>query len=336
MSTEIIVEIGNSHEGSLGIARSFIDMAKSSGAEIVKFQMHIAKFEGVTTEPFRVNFSHQDNSRAEYWDRVNFSDEGWRNLSNYCDEIGIEFMCTPFSIEAAKRLLKITGIRRWKIGSGDAANLPLLDFLSSTELPLIISTGLISWEEILIIKKRLELRKAWDRTTLMHCVSIYPTPYELSALNVIDELKKLTSNIGLSDHSGQLAPGIIGITKGARLLEVHLTPHQKFFGPDVTSSLTYEELCDLVSFRNSYNKIMGNPLNKNDLFELSRETALLFRKGIYWSRNIKKGEIIDITCFSFLKPSVGVDAIHFEEFLGKTLAREVKAGNHLERHDICD
>lgn len=334
MSTEIIVEIGNSHDGSLGIARSFIDMAKSSGSDIVKFQMHMAKFEGLANEPFRVKFSHQDISRAAYWERVDFSDAGWQNLSDYCDELGIEFMCTPFSIEAAQRLLKLTSVRRWKVGSGDAANLPLLDFLISTGLPMIISTGLVSWEEILLIKNRLELKNAWDRTTLMHCVSMYPTPHDFSALNILDELNALTRNFGLSDHSGTLAPGIIGITKGIQLLEVHLTPHEKFFGPDVSSSLTYSKLCELVQFRNVYDELMSHPRSKAELFDKSKETARLFRKGIYWASDMYSGDTIEISSLNFLKPSQGVDSIYFENFLGKQLVRDVKAGTPLNKDDL--
>jgi N,N'-diacetyllegionaminate synthase len=336
MSTEIIVEIGNSHEGSLGIARSFIDMAKSSGAEIVKFQMHMAKFEGIASEPFRVSFSHQDKTRADYWDRVDFTDDGWRNLSDYCDQLGIEFMCTPFSVEAAKRLLKLTGIRRWKVGSGDAANLPLLDFLVSTDLPLIISTGLISWEEILLIKDRLELQNAWNRTTLMHCVSMYPTPLEFSSLNILDDLKTLTPRFGLSDHSGDLAPGIIGITKGVRILEVHMAPHEMFFGPDVSSSLSHQILCQLVRFRDSFSRISANSHSRNELLELSKETSRLFRKGIYWAKDQTPGEIVDLNSFSFLKPSSGVDSIHFESFLGKKLARKVQSGMPFLESDVHD
>ncbi len=336
MSAEIIVEIGNSHEGSLGIARSFIDMAKSSGAEIVKFQMHMARFEGMASEPFRVNFSHQDISRADYWERVDFTDDGWRNLSDYCDQLGIEFMCTPFSIEAAERLLRLTGIRRWKVGSGDAANLPLLDFLVSTELPLIISTGLISWEEILLIKKRLELRNAWSRTTLMHCVSMYPTPLEFSSLNILDELKTLTPRFGLSDHSGDLAPGIIGITKGVQILEVHMTPHEMFFGPDVSSSLSHQFLCQLVNFRNSFSVISANPHSRNELFQLSEGTRKIFRKGIYWAKDQNVGEIVDLDSFSFLKPSNDVDSIHFEAFLGKKLSRKVQSGMPFLESDVYD
>ncbi len=336
MSAEIIVEIGNSHEGSLGIARSFIDMAKSSGAETVKFQMHMARFEGIAGEPFRVNFSHQDISRADYWERVDFTDDGWRNLSDYCDQLEIEFMCTPFSIEAAERLLRLTGIRRWKVGSGDAANLPLLDFLVSTELPLIISTGLISWEEILLIKKRLELRNAWSRTTLMHCVSMYPTPLEFSSLNILDDLKTLTPRFGLSDHSGDLAPGIIGITKGAQILEVHMTPHEMFFGPDVSSSLSHQFLCQLVNFRNSFSVISANPHSRNELFQLSEGTRKIFRKGIYWAKDQNVGENVDLDSFSFLKPSNDVDSIHFEAFLGKKLSRKVQSGMPFLESDVYD
>jgi N-acetylneuraminate synthase len=335
MSSQIVVEIANTHEGSLGIATSLVEMAADTGADAVKFQMHLGEHEGILDEAFRVNFSMQDQTRRDYWNRVNFRDQDWAFLSNFCREKKIEFMCTPFSIEAAKKLLLLTEIKRWKVGSGDASNFPFIDFLISTKLPLIISTGLLSWQEILILRKRLQNSGAWDRTTLMHCVSMYPTPLESASLNLLEDLQALGGKIGLSDHSGKLTPSLYALSKGVDVIEVHMTPHPQFFGPDVTSSLTPSSIQRIVNYKNELQIIQNNPMPKSALYSASSENRLLFRKGIYWKRDANAGEKVSIQDFSFLKPSHEIDAIDFEIYVGKTLKRKVSSGKPLSSEDFC-
>lgn len=325
MRTEIIVEVGNSHDGSLGIAKSFVDMAVSAGASTVKFQMHLAQYESSDSDEFRVRFSDQDSTRVEYWNRVSFTPHQWGIISDYCDSKEIEFLCTPFSIEAASILLEVTSIKRWKVGSGDAVNFPLIDFLAESQLPLIISTGLISLDELSLLKERLENLGAWNRTTLMHCVSQYPTPLENSALNMIDELKSFGCNVGLSDHSGQLAPALTAISQGVPLIEVHMTPHSQFFGPDVSSSLKPEEIQFLCNYAQDFNLMMSNPKDKMSLFEDASNVRRLFRKGIYWKENLAAGTKIQYSDLVFLKPCQEIDAMNFEEVIGKVLKNNVHA-----------
>lgn len=326
MQTEVIAEIGNSHEGSLGVAKSFIDMAVTAGASVVKFQLHLAEFESSSSDEFRIKFSDQDKSRIDYWNRVAFTPEQWSILSNYCGEKKIEFLCTPFSIEAAEILMGFTNIKRWKVGSGDAVNFPLIDFLVETGFPLIISTGLVSWEELLKLKARLIRNNAWSRTTLMHCVSEYPTPLSRSAINIIEDLRNLGCSVGLSDHSGSLSPSLLGIASGISLLEVHLTPHHTFFGPDVSSSLTPEQLKIITQFSCDVATINKNPRSRNELFGDSERTRKLFRKGLYWKMDLAKGSTVQYSDLSFLKPSQHIDAMDFESVVGKRLRTNVTKG----------
>ena len=225
MSLDLIVEVGNAHEGSLGIATSFVDIVKSTGAKCIKFQMHLPEFESSENEPFRKKFSAQDKTRVDYWNRVSFSFEEWKYLVSYTKGADLEFLCTPFSVEAAKWLFENAEMQRWKVGSGEATNFPLLSFLAESKLPILISTGLVSWNELLKIREFLSARRAWERVTLMHCVSQYPTPLEFSALNLIDDLRKLDVNVGLSDHSGDVAVALRAKSIGVNTIEVHVTPH---------------------------------------------------------------------------------------------------------------
>ena len=323
MKSKIIAEIGNLHEGSLGIALSFIEMLSESGVDIIKFQMHIGEFEGIPEETFRVPFSPQDKNRQKYWERTAFTDREWTLISDYVSELGMEFLCTPFSVEAAKRLLDLTNIKRWKVASGDAVNLPLLDFLLTTNLPLVISTGLISQEEIEILKIRLTKRGNWAETTLMHCISEYPTALHRSSLGQIKELENLGCKVGLSDHSGSTTPSLYAISKNLEFIEVHMTPHKKFFGPDVSSSLTPEEISTIVKYRNELQIIEDGEISKAQIFADSEKTRKLFRKGIYWAGSFLAGHICTIQDLKFLKPVAEMDSVDFESILGKRLISDV-------------
>lgn len=331
---ETIIEIGNSHEGSLGIAASFVDMAKTTGAKVVKFQMHLANFEGTSEEPFRADFSMQDNNRQDYWRRVNFTEEEWIKLANYVESSQMEFLCTPFSKRAACFLFDRKLVKRWKVGSGDAANFPLLDYLASTGLPIIISTGLVSWSEILKIKEFLTKRRAWSRTTLMHCVSKYPVPLEEVSLNLIEELRSLECAVGYSDHSGNIAVALKAIALGIDLLEVHMTPHRLFFGPDTSSSLTPDEIREILNISEHWQILEKKYNPKSALYEASERTRSIFRKGIYWAESLESGTVITLDHLQFLKPCLDVDSIHYEDIIGRRVLQSVIRGRPLRLEEL--
>lgn len=331
---DFIVELGNTHEGSLGIATSLVDMAYVAGATTVKFQMHLAEHEGTPTEPFRTSFSKQDISRQEYWRRVNFSEEEWLILADYVSSKSMEFLCTPFSVEAASFLFEHKLVRRWKVGSGDASNFPLLEFLSSTGLPLIISTGLVSWDEILDLRNFLNSRGVWDKTTLMHCVSSYPVSLDRISMNVIDDLRALGCRVGYSDHSGNVSAGLLAVSKGVECLEIHMTPHRLFFGPDVTSSLLPEEVALLIRICQDWQTMSANPHTRDDLYGEVTQTASLFRKGIYWASDMGPGMSIQLKDLKFLKPSHEFDAIDYQQVIKSRVARQVLKGQPVQRGDL--
>jgi N,N'-diacetyllegionaminate synthase len=331
---EVIVEIGNSHEGSLGIAKSLIDMALSAGATVVKFQMHIPEAEGIPSEPFRVKFSDQDLNRQEYWKRVNFTTDQWKIIANYCEQKKIEFLCTPFSVESATILFENNLVKRWKVGSGNATDWPLIDYLTSTKLPLVISTGLISSEEILTLKNRLISAGAWGYTTLLHCVSKYPVSIEHIDLHLMESLMELGCRVGYSDHSGNVQVGILALARGASIVEVHMTPHKMFFGPDVSSSLLPEEVSELIKFSNLLELMSGKGRTKEIHFEEVKELRKIFRKGIYWANNVKPGQSIKVSDLKFLKPVNDFDVVDFESLIGKKAKKETFEGSPVKADDL--
>lgn len=334
MKTKIIAELGNSHEGSVGIAKSLIDMAFQAGADAVKFQMHIAQFESTVDEPFRIKFSSQDKSRLEYWERVSFSLENWYFLKEYCDEIGLEFICTPFSIEAAKLLEENLHVMTFKIGSGDAANWPLLDYVLSTGKTTLISTGLLSMREIESLANWI-LGKEYKNAVILHCVSQYPAPLEKISFPVLESIRLLHPRVGYSDHSGNLNVAKLALSiENLEVLEIHLTPHKLFFGPDVSSSLTPEEIGQLVQFRNTVNELRSHFLTKEELFLETNETRRIFRKGLFACRDLNSGEFLSDEMFVLRKPVTGIDSVDMHKVLGSRIRTYIKEGQPIQWEDL--
>lgn len=331
----IIAEIGNSHEGSVGIAMSLVDMAAEAGVDLVKFQFHSSKFESSDFEPFRVDTFIQDVTRKQYWDRTSFTLEQWKLIKSHCDSKKVEFLCTPFSIEAAKILKENNLIKRWKIGSGEISNFQLLEYVFGTGLEVLISTGLGSERDISNTIKFIKNKLNIDQLVVMHCVSQYPTQLEFSALNQISHLKDTFGvKVGHSDHSGSKSTCYLALTLPIIYLEVHLTPHKLFFGPDSSSSLTPTDLKDLVEFRNDLIKLKNSNFTRDELFSMSQETANKFRKSLFWSTNLKIGQIITSSNIVVRKPWIGIDASEFDLVVGRVLKKNVNEGSPVLESDF--
>jgi len=136
----VIAEIAQAHDGSLGTAHAFIDVAADAGADAIKFQTHIAAEESTPAESFRVEFSWQDATRYEYWKRMEFTETQWLELSGHASERDLVFMSTPFSVRAID-MLEQMGVPAWKVGSGDVGNHVFLQRMVATGKPVLLSSG---------------------------------------------------------------------------------------------------------------------------------------------------------------------------------------------------
>ena len=273
----LIAEVGLAHDGSLGIAKSFAKSAKENGADAIKFQYHNSKFESSSSEKFRKKFSYQDKSRQDYWDRTSFSFEEWIHLKKYCNKIGLFFICSPFSLESAKQLNK-TGLDFWKIASGEFSNLFLIEYLvKKTNKPIILSTGLAEDKEINKVVKYLKLNK--KNFYLLQCTSKYPTPLDEVGHNKMKILKsRYKCKVGMSDHSGNLNSLITSIINGAEILEFHVTFDKNFFGPDTSSSISFDNLKDLYLFKKDYSSIKNENTNKKKIKFIKKKTIYNVQK----------------------------------------------------------
>jgi len=330
--TLIVAEIGQAHDGSLGIAHSYIDAVAKTKADAIKFQTHIAHAETTIHEPWRVKFSKQDKTRYKYWERMEFSKQQWRDLKMHADDVGLKFMSSPFSLEAVE-LLKEVGVYAWKIASGEVNNNEMLDSIAETGLDIYLSTGMSTLEEI---DRAVEsINKKGIPVTVLQCTSMYPTPPEKIGLNLLNIFReRYRCGVGLSDHSGKIYPGLAAISIGINVLEVHATFSKKMFGPDVSSSLSIDELKELVNGVRFIENILRNDVDKNFLAEELQPMRKIFRKSIVFIKDLKIGSIINRSDIGFKKPGSGVDPDHIGNVLGKTLKKAVKADDLLSMDDL--
>lgn len=328
----IIAEIGQAHEGSLGIAHSYIDALAKTGVDAVKFQMHIAEAESSEFETFRVKFSTQDKTRFDYWKRMEFSFEQWKELKAHCEEAGVEFMASPFS-NAAVDILEKLEVKRYKIGSGEVSNFLMLEKIAGTGKPIILSSGMSSFKEMDRTVDFLKKRNA--DYSILQCTTAYPTQPGNYGLNVIGELKKRYNvPVGYSDHSAKIETCIAATALGAEILEFHAVFSRKMFGPDASSSLEMDEIKKLVTAVKNIQQAQDNPINKNDISSFI-ELKGIFEKSLATNKALTAGHVLTFNDLETKKPKgYGIAASEFEKVLGKKLKRDLEKWEFLKEEDI--
>ena len=328
----IIAEIGQAHEGSLGILHSYIDALAQTGVDAVKFQMHIAEAESSEYEPFRVKFSLEDNTRFDYWKRMGFSLEQWKGIKNHCDEAGLDFICSPFSNLAVDWLEEI-GVKYYKIGSGEVNNFLILEKIAQTGKPIILSSGMSSYSELDQTVAFLKERNV--DFSILQCTTAYPTQPEQYGLNVIQELKnRYNVPVGFSDHSAKTETCIAATALGASILEFHVVFDRQMFGPDSKSSLTISEIKDLVISVRNIATALSNSIDKNNN-EIFSSLKQIFEKSLTVNKDLSKNHILTFNDLESKKPKgLGIDASRFQEIIGKALNKDLKQWDFLNESDL--
>lgn len=328
----VIAEVGQAHDGSLGTAHAFIDAIADCGADAVKFQTHIAAAESTPDEPWRVKFSPQDDTRFDYWKRMEFTEAQWRGLKDHADERGLFFLSSPFSEEAVDLLTEV-GVAAWKIASGQITDLWMLERLAETKWPVLLSTGMSPLDEV-------EWAVQWARdkgleVAVMQCTSAYPSTLEGVGLNVMTHFRdQLGVAVGLSDHTGTIYPSLAAAALGAQLLEVHVTLSRQSFGPDVPASVTFEELSTLVQGVRATETMLAHPVDKDAVATQMGGMRNLFMKSIVARLDLAAGTELRFEDLTTKKPATGIPARQMQQVLGRRLARPLKAGDFLQEEDL--
>ncbi len=250
----VIAEVGINHNGDVNLARQMVHAAKEAGAHCIKFQTHITAKEMIHTQ-----MTPGSISKEPLWniiERCELTAAEERAVKQLCDEVGILFLSTPFSREAADRLDEL-GISAYKIGSGEITNLPLIEHVARKGLPMIVSTGMTQLDEI---AETVHLIERYDvPLILLQCTSTYPTAYadvKLGAIQVLRERFGLP--VGLSDHSIGIYTALGAVAKGACVLEKHFTTSRQLPGPDQGLSLEPGELRELVKGADAIYQALGS------------------------------------------------------------------------------
>ena len=328
----IVAEVAQSHDGSLGMAHAFVDAAARAGADAIKFQAHIAAEESTPDEPWRVKFSPQDETRYEYWERMQFSEEQWAGLKEHADRAGIKFLCSPFSM-AAVDMLRRVGVHAWKVASGEVGNAPMLDAMLETRLPIILSSGMSSYAELDAAVAR--VKAAGSDLVVLQCTSEYPCPPEKVGLNLITELQqRYGCAAGLSDHSGTIFAGLAARVLGIEVLEIHVAFSREMFGPDVPASIMFEELRELVRGIRFIESALSHPLKKDDVAAEKAEMRRIFGKSIVAASDLAVGTVLEQGHLALRKPGTGLPPGELPAVVGRTLRRAMKRNQRLQIEDL--
>jgi N-acetylneuraminate synthase len=326
----VIAEVGINHEGEYAKAIALVDAAAAAGAECIKFQSHIAGAEMIPTDikPGKI-------SEERLWDiiqRCELTEEEESRIKTYAEKKGLLYLCTPFSREAADRLERI-GVSAFKIGSGECNNLPLLDHIARKGKPVILSTGM---NDLASIHKSIRVFKKHDVPfMLMHCVSIYPAPYEKLRLNAIVQMRKeFKVPIGLSDHSLGIYTCLGAVALGASALEKHFTISRAWPGPDNPFSIEPAELKDLVvGSRAVWQALRG----EKEIQKEERPVIEFAYASVVSIRDIKKGEILSRDNIWVKRPGTGEILVdRFDEVLGKKAKVDISNDRQLTWDMIDD
>jgi sialic acid synthase SpsE len=326
----VIAEVGINHEGDLGKAKQLVDAAVAAGAECVKFQCHMVEHEMIPTD-----MKPGDISDESLWDiiaRCELTEDEERELQAYCGDKGIMFLSTPFSREAADRLADMN-VPAFKIGSGECNNLPLLDQIARLGKPIILSTGM---NDLASVRRSVDtISQHGVPLALLHCTSMYPTPYDKVRLGGIGDLAAAFPDvpIGLSDHSLGIWTCLGAVALGASILEKHFTVSRDWPGPDTGLSIEPNELADLVNGSAAVWQARGGA--KTILVEEKPVIDFAYA-SVVALRPIALGETFSRDNIWVKRPGTGpILATEFETVIGHPAARAINANAQLSPEDIA-
>lgn len=355
MNTFIIAEIGVNHDGSLEKAKRLISAAKLSGADAVKFQTFKAE-QLVTTNSPKAKYQEVSTgagSQFEMLKVLELSNEQFIELKSFSDELGIEFMSTPFDVESLHFLLSTVKVGRVKLSSGDLTNLPLIYEVGQLRIPTIISTGggtleeidnaIIAWSLGRIDKlpsdrvfqlsdvERLSVIATYELGDLaiLQCTTQYPAKVENLNLRVIENyLERYDCRIGFSDHSTGYEAALGAIALGATIIEKHITESKTDTGPDHSASMELNEFRVLVQSIRFLETALGTKEKFPTNDEL--ETIQIARKSLVAARDIPAGHVITSADLIALRPLGGLAPSNYWTLLGMTSSRLILKGESLD------
>lgn len=329
MKTLIIAEAGVNHNGSYELAKKLVDEAKKSGADIVKFQT--AKVDSLVSKYAEMAEYQKENtgrteSQKKMLAKLLLQFEDFINLADYCKEVGIQFLSTPFDLESIDFLNDL--VLFWKIPSGEITNYPYLVKIAQTHKPIVMSTGMCGLSEIDDAIDLLKQNGA-GKITLLHCNTQYPTPYGDVNLTAMETLRERYSvDVGYSDHTKGIEVPIAAVAMGATVIEKHFTLDRNMEGPDHKASLEPAELKAMVDSIRNIEKAIGN--GNKEPTESEKPNIAVARKSIVAKRQIKKGEILTEENLTTKRPGNGISPMKWPQVIGTLAVRDFEEDELIE------
>ncbi len=328
----IIAEAGVNHNGSLSQAKELVDVAKESGADIVKFQTFNSSnlvTKGTKKALYQSLNTENNDSQLEMLKKLELSFDQQIDLRNYCIKKNIEFLTTAFDLESLD-LINQMNLKRFKIPSGEITNLPYLRKIGSFGKSIILSTGMSNMEEIDNALNQLYLAGTSKRdVSILHCTSEYPAPFldvNLKAMNSIK--KKFKVDIGYSDHTLGCEVSFAAVSLGAKIIEKHITLNRNLSGPDHKASLEPKEFRNLVKGIRNISLALGKSQKKITNSEMKNLTIV--RKSIYAKKDIRKGELYSENNLTTKRPAIGICPMKWDEMIGRVSNKNYKIDDLIE------
>lgn len=325
----VIAEAGVNHNGNLDSAKKLVDVAKASGADIVKFQT--AKLDSLVSKyadmaDYQKKNTGVEKSQKDMLSKLLLNYDDFIELAKYCKSVGIQFLSTPFDIESIQFLNKIQDI--WKIPSGEITNYPYLVEIGKTRKPVILSTGMAYMDEI---QASIDVLKKNGTTeiTLLHCTTDYPTPISDVNLNVMLSMRdSFNYPVGYSDHTQGIEVDLAAVALGATVIEKHFTLNRNLPGPDHKASLEPNELKSMVDGIRKIELALGSKEKKPTLAEM--KNRLIARKSIVAKTSIKAGEVFTNNNITTKRPGSGINPMLWNNVIGSKAIRDFEEDELIE------
>ena len=319
LRTLIIAEAGVNHNGSVELAKKFIDVAVKADADYVKFQTF--KAETLVTQTadkseYQKGLTSEDETQFEMIKKLELDRKAHDDLIDYCKTKDIQFLSTAFD-HGSIDLLAELDIPLFKIPSGEITNLPYLRHIGRMGKPIIMSTGMSTLEEVRdALSILLDTGAEKDKITILHCNTEYPTPMEDVNLKAMLTMgNELGINVGYSDHTLGIEVPIAAVALGATVIEKHFTLDRNLPGPDHAASLEPQELKEMVSTIRNIEKAMGDGIKKPSSSEI--KNIPIARKSIVAKKTIKKGELFSKGNLTIKRPGTGISPMEWDNLMGK-------------------
>lgn len=319
----IIAEAACEHLGSFEVALRLVDAAKAAGADIVKFQHHIPE------EMIAGSIQFWAGSMDDVLAKLTLTLDEHARVLRYSEEVGIQYLCTPFSAKAAAELRSI-GVPGFKTGSGEMTNLPMQRDIARMGLPMIVSTGMATVEEI--DETVAALRDEGASFALMNCTSAYPPRYEDINLNFIPRMRdRYGVLVGHSDHTPEAWTAFGAVAVGARILEKHFTLDRSLRGPDHHVSLDPDAFAEMVRGVRSIEAALGSEKRVHDDERVVRDWA---HHSVVTVAPVKKGAILTAEAIGVKRPGRGIPAKHLGKIVGRRTTRDLAVDEMLRWEDV--